>query len=397
MSTIILQRFTNREYRLTLQNILSRAPKGRDKYQEKQAERYAIAVHDTFVLQKEFQQGEAVSISEGKLKRRCFGEIDARAGIRSLDIIHESQRASLTSKNKGGWGFQPKPTVFGKNARHRLLEAGAVMDKLCGRNICEVTCTIPGSGREVFKTVANWSGWIMNRMTQIIRRFKEPTAWFYVWELQKRGALHLHFAIGSSSLPDAVSIAQQLEFMWFKLLLELKDKTGVDVFRKTPTWTWRNTPEKWKSHCLPVYKSVAAYFSKYCSKQSRAAGKTAKYYSPARWWGSSKSIKDGINEGRKKWKIDGSKEMCKEIQEHLQAWLENKDRIKKYSYEFQLGQTAMGTELGGGEVWVNYYTDTGFSRMQTWESFVWEEVEEIARRHGNADMARSGYGLRFAA
>jgi hypothetical protein len=382
MSTIILQRFANREYRLTHQDVFAGKRKGGDKYTEKQAEKYAIAARDTYVLQQELRQGEAALISDGRLERRSFGEVDARLGIRALDIINEFQQRSLKVKNKGGWGFQPKPTVFGKNARHRLLEAGAVMDKMCGRNVCEVTCTIPGSGREVFKTVANWSGWIMNRLTQLVRRSEKATGWFYVWELQKRGALHLHFAIGSSTLSDAVSLAQELEFMWFELLLELKDKTGVDVFRKTPNWTWRNSPQEWKSHCLPVYKSVAAYFSKYCSKQSKASGKSAKYYSPARFWGSNKSIKDGIKAGRKKWKFEGSKKTCTEISEFLQGWLSDREKIKQYSYEFQLGKTKAGTELGGGGVQVNFYSDTGFARLQQWEEVMWQSVLDIAKDGG---------------
>lgn len=72
--------------------------------------------------------------------------------------------------------------------------------------------------------------------------------------------------------------------------------------------------------------------------------------------------------------------------EHLQTWLDSPGRIRRYEYEFQLGKTANGTELGGGHVCINYYNDGAFARMQTWEKYVWEECQEITRRHGYADM-----------
>lgn len=69
--------------------------------------------------------------------------------------------------------------------------------------------------------------------------------------------------------------------------------------------------------------------------------------------------------------------------EHLQTWLDQPGKIKSYNYQFDLGKSRNGTNLGGGDVCINYYDTQTFNRMQTWEKHVWEDVCMMAR---NADM-----------
>lgn len=277
-----------------------------------------------------------------------------------LDIISQFQQKSNQPKKKGGWGFKPKKTSFGRNARHRILEAGSVMDTMYGKNVVEVTLTVPGNTREIFRTVANWSGWIMNRITQVVRRFDKDTGWFYVWENQLRGALHIHFAIGSSNLPDALKLAEKIKCKWFKCLLELQEKANVDAFKTSYGWTWRYKPEVWKFHILPVYKSVAAYFSKYCGKRTTKDDRDDKGFCPARWWGSSGSIKRGINDNRRRF---SSEVCCTSVEESttfLRDALSSFTPIKSYRYDFDLGQSSAGIDLGGGWREIFYFEDGNF-------------------------------------
>ena len=386
---IILQRYANREYRLTQQSITKRDRTLGDKYVDRQFEKYSQAVQDIYVLGQNLDTGLMCASPEDGGRVRALGEWDIRRGLRSLDIINEFQQNARVSKNKGGWGFQAKPTVFTRNARHRLLEAGAVMDAECGKNTYEVTCTIPGSTPEAFQVVADWSGWICNRLLQVVRRFTNPLHWFYVWERQKRGALHIHFAIGGSDIADVKKAAEQLEYMWFELLLELGEKTGVDCFRKDRNFTWRNRPEKWQSHVSPINKSCAAYFSKYAGKSANAAQKSTGKYFPARWWGSSKLIKQGIELRRERYEFEGSKEYAKEIHTYLKQWLDDPSVIKTYAYDFDLGKSKQGTVLGGGHVEISYYQDNGFVRMQAWEPYIIEHCYELGKH--DADINSVAY------
>ena len=386
MSTIILQKYANREYRLTMQSVLSPQKQKGDKYAEKQGEKYAEAVHNTYVLEQSLNQGVVADYEGDKLAIANMGEVEARQALRSLDIINEFHLNPIT-KAKGGWGHLSRPTSFTRNARHRLLEAGAIVDQFCGLNAYEITCTLPGSTNDAMQLLAENTGWIMNELTREIRKAK-CKYWFYVWELQKRGALHLHMCIAESGM-NLQALATRLESRWWELLQSMSNKTGRDAFLAHTGKSWRDRPDKWQSHVAPIQKSVAAYFSKYAGKglsSSLNLKSSNKPYAPSRWWGCSTEIKAQIKLQRRKWSINLSNKLSAQVREKLLEWLNNKGCIKTYHYDFDLGKTRNETHLGGGEVDVFYYDDEAFARMQTWQEYVWEEVLDIARRHGYADM-----------
>lgn len=234
----------------------------------------------------------------------------------SLDIMKKSQQVS---KKERPWGQVQTYKSFTRNAKQKILEAGAVVDKHIGKHgSYELTLTIPGSGAVVYDVVARWSGYIVNRMLQVIRRLEAkgyPIHWFFVWEHQKRGALHQHWCIAMKDEPMLVDyICRLLKSKWFELLKELSDKTGVDLFqRKGFNGTWRDTPEVWQSSINPVRKSVAAYFSKYMSKnidtskynkarkaalekrrgtpEAGVEGARVLSLCPSRYWGCSSSVR----------------------------------------------------------------------------------------------------------
>lgn len=384
---IVLQRFANREYRLSLDDIKVTERKKGDRYAEKKLEEYAIAVRDTYVLQQNLHGGLMVSDPSEGGQIHAIGEWNIRRGIRALDIIDEFRQNAATSRRRGGWGFQAKPTKFGRNARHRLLEAGAVIDQEFGTNCYEVTLTVPGSLREAFMVVANYSGWLCDRLLREVRRTPETQHWFYCWEWQKRGALHLHFAIAGSSLPDVKKVAQKLEYDWFELLLELGEKTNVDLFRKNRNFTWRNRPEKWQSHVSPIRKSCAAYFSKYAGKSTNTQPRAGFSFFPARWWGSSRAIKQGIELRRERYEFEGSNKGVRGVFEYLKNWLERQSVIKSYSYDYALGKSKNGTNLGGGNVNIYYYQDEDFIRLQNWEPYVIEHCYRLGEHDADIDTS----------
>ena len=227
-----------------------------------------------------------------------------------LDIIKKSQQRV---KRERSWGKLQTDKTLTRNARQKILEAGAVIDKHVGTsNSFELTLTLPGSGWDAYDVISRWSGYIVNRLTQIIRRAEQKGVevhWFFVWEHQKRGALHMHWCVAvESDWRVANLLCLELRAKWFELLEELSVKTGIDLFKKRGfSGTWRHSPEVWQYNIARVRKSVAAYFSKYCGKhgdidrlntrrrehQKRIAEKypnspdSARVYSlsPTRYWG----------------------------------------------------------------------------------------------------------------
>lgn len=388
---IILQRFINREYRLTLQDVYAGTRKKGDKYAEKQAEKYAQAVHDTYVLGQELQQGLSAEVSEGKLQLSQFGEVAARLGLRSLDIINEFQQVTRNLP-KGGWGKLPRPTSFTKNAKHRLLEAGAIVDADCGKNAWEITVTLPGSTKEAFEVLAAHTGWIINRLLREITREK-CNYWFYVWEWQKRGALHLHFLV-AAPMTEVRNIAHCLEYQWWELLWELSKKTQVDLFRRDSRKTWKFDSCKWQSHTAPIQKSVAAYFSKYAGKQSQSKPGfcgNGKRFAPSRWWGCSSHIKKRITQTRTRYSLKTSTSTSKKIMTYLHTMLTDRGQIRRYDYHFDLGKTANGTDLGWGDVCIRFYETDAFNRMQAWEKTIWDGAIAIAHEAGEYDYPTQGW------
>lgn len=222
-----------------------------------------------------------------------------------LDIPSEFRRDTLVERKK--------TVAITRYGRHTILEAGAVIERHWGNQATFLTLTIPGSTTDALRVVAENAGYLLDRLYKKVRRQSEDIGWFYAWELQKRGALHLHLCLAASpeqmSMKELKSLSHELEGKWFDLLMELRDITGVDCFAKQDGGTWRNRPDIWQSDCQEVKKSVAAYLSKYASKESQDEQKEliaklgGKVSLPLRWWGCNQAVRAYIKQWRFKYEI----------------------------------------------------------------------------------------------
>lgn len=241
---------------------------------------------------------------------------DIEAGREELRRLERLYPTLTSSTNLGApqskhsaWFREQAPKEFTQYARQSILEAGTVIDREQGERAALLTLTIPGGTDEALKAVSMSSGWIVDRQLDVIRKefgvFKGIKA-FFVWEFQKRGALHQHWCISySGSYWVAYNVARSIERMWFKCLWELQDKLGVDCFQRRNGDTWRYAPEKWQSNLQKVIKSVGGYFAKYASKTAKNVIRLNRYKSrriwyPSRWWGCTSNLKAAIKE----WRID---------------------------------------------------------------------------------------------
>lgn len=372
MISIVVQKFPNNEIRFGVQSLKNGGLRKGDSRDVLNRNRFAQAVQDTEDATRNLAVGCVGDFDKtGRFRISNYDKTRYHLDVRRpLDIIDEFQRASCNSSKKGGWGYPAKLTAFGKKARHTLLQAGAVVDAIAGRNIYEVTCTIPGSTTEAFEAVANWSGWLVNRLIQPLRRHSNDALWFYVWELQKRGALHLHFAIAASTLAEAKLLAEGLEYQWWELLLELSEKAGVDVFRRSEKKSWRDKPEVWQSHVAFVRKSIAAYFSKYLgkavSKSQSQKQRGGRVYCPARWWGCSSKVKQLIAQNTMKYEITVNTLQSEAFVYAFREFLRHPDRVSQYRYEFDLGISAAGYPIGHGWREISYYKPKTFAVLSSW-------------------------------
>ena len=240
--------------------------------------------------------------------------------IHPLDIILKSQRA-LQPMRTACFIFafsaavarclrfyscvsMSSPKKFTYKAGQKIRECGAVVDHLCKGNPAHarvITLTLPASTLDSYEVLAAYSGYVVNRLFQKVRRdVPDCNMWFFVWEHQKRGALHLHICLYHENVEVAKSLGDSLVELWIEILKDISIKSGVSMFynphqkRDMPPSTYQNLNQEMR-------KSCGGYFSKYASKSSKNeqneyVHKMAQKYPPSRFWGSSQSIKDLIKE-----------------------------------------------------------------------------------------------------
>lgn len=196
------------------------------------------------------------------------------------------QNAEFQDRDKeiSGWGALPKKKIFRRRARRSIAEWGEIAWRKFGQSGVFLTGTVPGSGAVIAETVARYSGWLMNRVKQWFRDgFSTEYAVSAVWELQKRGMLHIHLCVLSTQKRVLERLLKEWKERWNGLLLELSKNTGVDLFRKNKWWSWQENLEATRQDAQWLIKNPARYLAKYLQKGSRdSASKSA--FHPSRWW-----------------------------------------------------------------------------------------------------------------
>ena len=219
-----------------------------------------------------------------------------------LDIIQKSQRPKPAPFSRLN-----KPKSFTKESGQKLRESGAAMSIACDgqhRRCREVTLTLPANTKEAFRALAANTNYAVNRLFQPIRRDWSTNAlWFFVWEYQKRGALHLHIALYDDSEDECERMANVLIEQWHKVLVDVGDRANCCMFtaKQGDRCTIRSNHQ---NHTAPIEKDIACYFSKYAGKTESKNNWYCKAYPISRFWGSSKTIKAIVKANSAEFKCD---------------------------------------------------------------------------------------------
>ena len=187
---------------------------------------------------------------------------------------------------------------FGNIQAQAIHECGAALEMLSSEpRFCHVTTlTLPANHQEAFECLAARSGSVINSLFQPIRdRYPDMKYWFFVWEYQKRGALHAHIAHYHPDECEGMLIGNIIIEQWHKILCEISRETGIWMLSAKHQDDYE-IKDFYQYHTQPMYKSVAGYFSKYASKASNKeennyVKKFSLMYPPSRFWGCSSEIK----------------------------------------------------------------------------------------------------------
>ena len=269
----------------------------------------------------------AIVLPSGKTKE------EIRAGLAKLERRKPGAKVVIKFlKTSPSWVELAKNKTFTDFAKNTIRRIGGAIEQTFDKNQVQfVTLTVPGSTNQALKAVAMYSGWIMNRIqTYLTDNYQFSTGEKYVFgtvELQKRGALHWHFAIVLEDIRLINKFRIDIENFWYKLLNQLSKKTNIDVFKRAIGGTWQDKWDTIKERAVrseTVYKSVSNYLAKYLSK---AHGKNQKLpqYIPSRWWSASDDCKKLMHEKTLIWILPpcSHKQAHTEIKPLIQSMIES--------------------------------------------------------------------------
>lgn len=258
--------------------------------------------------------------------------------ISGLDITQKSQQTK-----KAPCSRLNKPKSFTRFSGQRIREAGAAMSIACDgkpERCREVTLTLPANTPEAFTALAAYSSTAVNLLFNPIRKYWGSNAlWFFVWEYQKRGALHMHIALYNEDEKECEKMAHKLIDQWHKVLLIIGEKANTCMFtdRRKDRCTIRS---KHQYHTEPIRKDIGAYFSKYAGKEESKNNWYVQKYPVSRFWGSSRSLKRIVRENSIQFDFDyqgNEKEATKKYTSIIESIIENLSIVKFSSYEFSIG------------------------------------------------------------
>lgn len=214
------------------------------------------------------------------------GEI--RLGVVPLEPPRDNAGANLSIATKGKITADRSFTRLGKS---RVRNGAAAMEENYGReNIRFLTGTLPGSTIEAQRILARYSKWLIQRLTQWFRDVAPGGDYVWVWELQKRGALHLHACFAHTDGRALKKLERRWHTYWLTCLDRISRESGVDLYGRRQGGSWSGAPQVVRADCQRVKKSVSRYLSKYLSKRASKSA-IGEAPPPSQWWAISTGVR----------------------------------------------------------------------------------------------------------
>jgi hypothetical protein len=241
-------------------------------------------------------------------------------------------------------------TSFGIDAARRIMRAGGALDRHDSEstNYLFLTATLPGDDDWSKWAIAEYSSYIINCLKAWLSKRLNNRMEFYVWEHQKRAALHLHYCIHVPDPAIRAWIKKRFRFEWVRLLNAIEQMSGVNMWGK-----WAEKPLRYKTAILQtqvqnVRKSVAAYMAGYCAgAESKHGGDHKKPWYPKRWFGVSRPLSDLI------------KQHTKEEVAHYPSYAIAKNKLDEIAHNNEAEAVLVRNyrhSVGRGETNVTYHT-----------------------------------------
>lgn len=235
----------------------------------------------------------------GSLEERAVAAVGEPLVITSeLKTACQGQnRAGSPACLPPGYGGHPRPTAFGNNGRRTILRCAGALEKIGARpqEVAFLTGTLPGSTARAMRALQDWASYAVNLLKAKISKLGIHDSYsFYVWELQERGALHLHYAIHVPEDMDMERLINGFKKIWIQIIDAICVRSGVDLWEREWGGSWAERKDVIRADAQRCKKSPGSYMAKYVSKDSFAPkfirDKNAEFLGPVRWWGCSRPL-----------------------------------------------------------------------------------------------------------
>lgn len=178
-----------------------------------------------------------------------------------------------------------------QKARHKIIHHGGLFSEDSKDRQLFLTGTLPGSTDSAMSEFTRLAPYVVKIVQTYLPRSCGCSAselkYLWVWELQKRGALHMHVIVECRDRATAEELHDGWEGIWVSALRAADAKAGVDIFERWYGGSWSEDESQWQIKAEFVKKSVARYLAKYESKGSDGDSK----YFPPRWYGISTALR----------------------------------------------------------------------------------------------------------
>jgi hypothetical protein len=255
---------------------------------------------------------------------------DQRESNAPLTLHPDSPGPRLTEV-RSGFGRLGSRTQFGTNGRRTILRCGGVFAacKIPPAEVLFLTGTLPGGTDDAKLAIARYSSWIVKALKTWLSEFV-PDAWsLYVWELQKRGALHIHYAVWVPNEAARLHILEAFHGWWYRRMGLLSEVSGTDVFAwRNGRGSWADRPDVVQADAQVCEKCPASYIAKYASKGAWRVkvkshdGDLGPAW-PVQWWGVSRPLQAKCRElSFVSVVTDASRRKVEDIKERLELLLD---------------------------------------------------------------------------
>ena len=195
-----------------------------------------------------------------------------------------------------------KPRLaLSRYGKRQILRSGSCFDTSERTERLLLTGTLPGSSYKAFKALAEFSTYATKTLTNWLTRRSPGCAWQYVWEYQKRGALHLHL-VCELPVETAVYIRAHFKDEWNRILRAICRQSKVDLFAKTSSYS--HSEEKTQADVTLCEREPSRYICKYIAKSNTHA-KAFGRFPPKTWYQVSRSLLKRLQNRTETYEIEG--------------------------------------------------------------------------------------------